>query len=79
MIVRWGAMLKKLLARLGYVPRPCGHETLVSTHKGADIRADGEVWLDLTIKCATCAWAGSSDFSTGIKVLRDDKKPVARD
>jgi hypothetical protein len=72
-------VIRRLLARLGYVPTPCAHARLVSTHKGAEVRADGEVWLDLTIKCDACPWAGVSDFSTGIKVLHDDgKKPVAR-
>lgn len=72
-------MLRRLLAHFGYVPRSCAHDNLGSTHTGADVRADGEVWLDLTIRCDDCPREWSSEFSTGLKMLRDDtKKPIAR-
>lgn len=77
--VREVSMVRKILARLGYVPAACVHRKIVIAHQGSGVAADGEVTLDLAVSCECgVAWPHPA-FRTGIRVVTDrTTKPIAR-
>lgn len=69
-------MLLRVLRRLGLVPEPCSHEFTV-TGCERSMADDGEVVLAIEVRCV-CGWVGEGSINSGITVIVDRERGMAR-